>query len=114
MRLTGYLSLTFESSEYTACYEADITMAVLRPNELVFDFRGHDLDEGKYKGDCKLKRDGSTFQGSGEFRFEHGGSTEAEVRMTCVEESETNLILVGEWQDEGDLESYTCRIELEV
>ena len=112
--LTGMLFLDYASdeNEEEAHYEAKVTKATLHPDELVIEFTGHDAEEGKYDGACKLTRRGASFEGVGEFRASSGQSR-ATVSVTCEVETSTDLLLSGSWTEEGDSDAYMMQIDLQ-
>ncbi len=109
---TGTLHLDFDSDDEEAQYRATVLQAILRPNELVIQFRGHDSDEGEYHGMCTLIRNGNVFTGVGNFVSTHGKMSST-IRTTCVEETPEVLSLSGHWLDDGDRDPYDLEIELQ-
>lgn len=110
MLFKGRLLLDFENDDEEGHYKAEVIRAILRPDELVLEFHGHDLDEGSYTGNCRLSRSGASFSGRGEFCF--GRSvTKATIKATANESSE-QLFLEGSWKDDGDPDSYDLQINL--
>lgn len=106
------LFLDYASDEEEAHYEAKVLRANLGPDELVLEFAGNDPDDGPYQGTCKLARNGTVFEGSGE--FETGiGKTKAAVCVNCEVEDSKDLFLSGSWTEEGDSDSYVLQIDLQ-
>lgn len=92
-------------------YKGDIPRAILRENQLVAQFTGHDADEGAFSGEITLLKTGSGFEGDAYFRTSHG-QTEATIRVRA-EVSPADLVCEGLWQDEGDAEPYLFSMELQ-
>lgn len=106
----GTLRLDFENDDEEAHYNAEVIRAILRPDELVLEFQGHDLDEGSYTGSCRLIRSGTSFDGGGDFRFSRS-VTKATIKATATESSE-QILLEGSWKDDRDPDSYDLQINL--
>lgn len=112
MNYRGRLFLDYESEDEEAHYQADVTRAVLDGESLVLEFSGSDPDEGRYRGACRLRRQGEAFLGVGEFQSTTVKPLNARVRLEIDEETGESLALSGTWLDDGDEESYQVDIEL--
>ena len=112
MNYCGTIFMDYESEDEEAHYRADVKRAVLDGGSLVLEFSGSAPDEGKYKGECRLRREGGVFEGTGEFRAANIKLLKARVRLNIDEETSDSLTLKGTWLDDGDKESYQVEIEL--
>jgi len=108
--LTGDLYLDYDSDGEDAHYQAKVSGARIKDQNVTFDFEGHDPDSGWYKGRCNLARKGISMSGSCEFHSA-GDKTTARIEAK-YEKFSTYIQIEGTWMDEGEAEPYQMYVEL--
>lgn len=110
-RAIGTLWTDYEDDESQAHFEARVTRFVMRASEISLEFSGHDSDDGRYSGWCKLVRNGDQWVGAGEFFFAPKNRVPAKVTATLTSDGE-HYFLSGDWLDQGDQQSADLGVEI--
>jgi hypothetical protein len=108
---TGTLWLDYTGDDGESHYEARVSRTIVREEEIVLEFSGHDPDDGPFSGHCKLTKLDAFFVGLGTFIVDGkplGASVRAVLKRTNAE-----LELVGTWHDIGDRNTYELSVDLE-
>lgn len=109
--LIGKIWLNYEDEEQSESWEANVTRGIMRDDEIVLEFSGHDPDEGSFSGTCNLRKDGVRYLGPGTFKVGREVIT-ASVSVTMSNEGDV-VVLDGTWQDAGDNSIFQLSVELE-
>ena len=109
--LTGKLWLDYDNGEEEEHWDANVTCGILRDDEIVLEFSGHDPDEGKFYGTCKLTKSGALYIGGCSFTVRQK-SAAASVSLALTNEKDV-ILLTGIWRDAGVSEPYDVTVELE-
>jgi len=109
--LKGQLWLDYDNGKDEEHWEAHVTCAILRDDEIVLEFSGHDPDEGGFSGSFKASKVGPRYVGGGSF-IAQGESNTAGISVTLNNKG-NYISLEGTWQDSGDSEAYILMAELE-
>lgn len=109
--LKGQLWLDYDNGEDEEHWEASVTCAILRDDEVVVEFSGRDPDFGKFSGSFKACKVGPRYVGGGSFTVQ-GASTTASVSVILTNDGDS-ISIEGTWQDSGDSEAYDLTAELE-
>lgn len=109
--LTGTLWLDFEDEEDESHYQAQVERAIIREHEIILQFKGGDLDDGPFSGQCQLSKQEAFFIGVGYFLC--GGKRYDAVVRASLKQAGGNIELSGTWQDAGDPDPYDFSVDLE-
>jgi hypothetical protein len=108
---SGTLWLDYDVGDDEEHYEAKVSRAVFRDNEVSIEFSGHDPDDGNFHGNCRITGSGGAYSGPGTFSS-RGESYESMVSVTVTSEQGVTE-LSGTWLMVGDSHPYILTIELE-
>ena len=109
--LKGELWLDYDDGETEAHWNACVTHAILRDDEIIVEFAGHDQSSGKFSGSFKAKKAGPHYIGGALFTVK-GSTSSASVLVTLNTKGDV-IALQGTWQDSGDSDAYDLSVELE-
>jgi len=108
---TGQLWLDYDVDGFEGRYQANVTRALIRGDEIAIEFSGTDPDDGPFSGSCHLEKKGAFFTGSGHFSVRKDSQSASVV--VALKREDGCVSLTGSWQDSGDSEAYDFTVELE-